>query len=52
MINIGDMLGKAFGGRTKKRRMTVAQSYEALMKEESDKLLDQETVTREARESV
>ena len=52
MINIGDMLGKAFGGRTKKRKMTVAQSYEALMKEESDKLLDQETVTREARESV
>ena len=50
MINIGDMLGKAFGGRTKKRKMTVAQSYEALMKEESDKLLDQETVTREARE--
>jgi ATP-dependent HslUV protease ATP-binding subunit HslU len=52
MINIGDMLGKAFGGRTKKRKMTVAQSYETLMKEESDKLLDQETVTREARESV
>ena len=52
MINIGDMLGKAFGGRTRKRKMTVAQSYEALMKEESDKLLDQETVTREARESV
>ncbi len=52
MINISDMLGKAFGGRTKKRKMTVAQSYEALMKEESDKLLDQETVTREARESV
>ena len=51
MINIGDMLGKAFGGRTKKRKMTVAQSYEALMKEESDKLLDQETVTREAREA-
>ena len=51
MINIGDMLGKVFGGRTKKRKMTVAQSYEALMKEESDKLLDQETVTREAREA-
>ncbi|MBS0518226.1 MAG: ATP-dependent protease ATPase subunit HslU [Proteobacteria bacterium] len=52
MINIGDMLGKAFGGRTKKRRMTVADSYETLMREESDRLLDQERVVREARESV
>ena len=52
MINIGDMLGKAFGGRTKKRKMTVAESHEALMREESDKLLDQEKVVREARDSV
>jgi ATP-dependent HslUV protease ATP-binding subunit HslU len=52
MINIGDMLGKAFGGRTKKRKMTVAQSHEILLKEESDKLLDQERVIREAREMV
>jgi ATP-dependent HslUV protease ATP-binding subunit HslU len=53
MINIGDMLGKAFGGgRTKKRKMTVAQSYETLMREESDKLLDQERVVREARDAV
>lgn len=52
MINIGDMLGKAFGGRTKKRKMTVADSHAALLREESDKLLDQERVVREARESV
>jgi ATP-dependent HslUV protease ATP-binding subunit HslU len=52
MINIGDMLGKAFGGRTKKRKMTVSESYEALMREESDRLLDQEKAVREARESV
>ena len=52
MINIGDMLGKAFGGRTKKRKMTVAEAHEALVREESDKLLDQEKVVREARESV
>jgi ATP-dependent HslUV protease ATP-binding subunit HslU len=52
MINIGDMLGKAFGGRTKKRKMTVADAHEALVHEESDKLLDQEKVVREARESV
>mgnify|MGYP000052648133 CR=1 FL=1 len=48
MVNLGDMLGKAFGGRTKKRRMSVADSYEVLVNEESDKLLDQETVTAEA----
>src|SRR5229473_1188859 len=47
-----DMPGKAFGGRTKKRKMTVTESYETLMREESDKLLDQERVVREARESV
>src|SRR5882672_3026530 len=52
MINIGDMLGKAFGGRTKKRKMTVAEAHETLLREESDKLLDQERVVREARESV
>jgi ATP-dependent HslUV protease ATP-binding subunit HslU len=52
MMNIGDMLGKAFGGRTKKRKMTVAESHIVLMREESDRLLDQERVVREARESV
>jgi ATP-dependent HslUV protease ATP-binding subunit HslU len=52
MINIGDMLGKAFGGRTKKRKMTVSESHETLMREESDKLLDQEKVVREARDAV
>jgi ATP-dependent HslUV protease ATP-binding subunit HslU len=52
MINIGDMLGKAFGGRTKKRKMTVAESYQALMREESDRLLDQDKAVREAREAV
>jgi ATP-dependent HslUV protease ATP-binding subunit HslU len=49
MMNIGDIFGKAFGGnRTKPRRMTVSESYRVLMQEESDKLLDQEKVTREA----
>jgi ATP-dependent HslUV protease ATP-binding subunit HslU len=49
MINLSDMLGKAFGGgRTKPRRMTVRDSYDVLINEESDKLLDQETVVKEA----
>jgi ATP-dependent HslUV protease ATP-binding subunit HslU len=52
MLNLNDIFGKAFGGRTKTRRMTVAESYNVLMAEESDKLLDQEKVTSEAIRSV
>ncbi|MDP6351981.1 MAG: ATP-dependent protease ATPase subunit HslU [Alphaproteobacteria bacterium] len=48
MINLNEMLGKAFGGRTKARKMTVADSHEVLIAEESDKLLDEERVTRDA----
>jgi ATP-dependent HslUV protease ATP-binding subunit HslU len=48
MINLNDMLGKAFGQRTKRRRMTVGESYDMLVAEESDKLLDQEQVTSDA----
>jgi ATP-dependent HslUV protease ATP-binding subunit HslU len=48
MVNIGEIFGKAFGGRTKPRRLSVAESHRVLMQEESDKLLDQEKVTREA----
>src|ERR1700761_8548871 len=48
MVNLGDIFGKAFGGRTKPRKMTVQESYKVLMAEESDKLLDQEKVTKEA----
>jgi len=53
MINLNDMLGKAFGGqRTKPKRMTVAESYIVLMAEESDRLLDDEQVVREALQAV
>jgi len=52
MINLNDMLGKAFGQRTKARRLTVLESYEVLIAEESDKLLDQEKLVKEAIERV
>jgi ATP-dependent HslUV protease ATP-binding subunit HslU len=52
MVNLGDVLGKAFGGRTKKKKLSVAESYEVLVAEESDKLLDQERVTREGIEAA
>lgn len=52
MMNLGDMFGKAMGGRTTKKRMKVSESYEVLIGEEADKLLDDETVTRAAIEAV
>jgi ATP-dependent HslUV protease ATP-binding subunit HslU len=48
MVNIGDMLGKALGQRTRTRRMTVGQSYEQLIAQESDKLLDTDQISIEA----
>ena len=52
MMNLSDMFGKAFGGRTVRKKMTVAESYEILMGEEADKLLDDEAVNKIALESV
>jgi ATP-dependent HslUV protease ATP-binding subunit HslU len=48
MINIQDMLGKAFGGRGVKRRVKVKDSHALLVNEEADKLLDQDQLHREA----
>ncbi|MEO1192945.1 MAG: ATP-dependent protease ATPase subunit HslU [Pseudomonadota bacterium] len=52
MLNLNDVFGKAFGGKTKKRKVTVAESYELLIAEESDKLLDEEAVRSEALETA
>ncbi len=52
MMNLGDIFGKAMGGRTTRKKLTVAASYEMLISEEADKLLDDETVTRAAIEAV
>jgi len=48
VLNISDLLGKAMGGRTKKIRTTVKNSYADLINDESDKLIDNEQITREA----
>jgi len=48
VMNIGDMMSKAFGGAAKAQRMTVADAWRPLIAEESDKLVDQEALTREA----
>jgi ATP-dependent HslUV protease ATP-binding subunit HslU len=52
MMNLGDLFGKAMGGRTTKRKMKVSESYDVLISEEADKLLDDESVTRAALEAV
>ena len=51
-INIGDIFGKMAGGRTKTRRVTVGESHDILIAEESDKLLDQEQLVQEAIHAV
>jgi ATP-dependent HslUV protease ATP-binding subunit HslU len=48
LLNLSDMLGKLGGGRTKSVRTTVRDALQPLLAEESDKLLDQDSLTREA----
>ena len=50
MLNLSEMMGKAFGGRTKTHKTTVSGAWAPLIAEESDKLLDQEALTQEALE--
>jgi ATP-dependent HslUV protease ATP-binding subunit HslU len=51
-ISLGDIFGKGFGARTKNRRVTVQESHEILINEESDRLLDQEQLVQEAIKAV
>ncbi len=46
MMNLGDIFGKAMGGRMTRKRLSVSESYDILVGEEADKLLDDETVNR------
>lgn len=53
MLNLGDVFGKTFGGgKTKTRKLTVKDSFDVLIAEESDKLLDQEKVIADAIKTV
>ncbi len=51
-INIGDIFGKLGGGRTKTRKVTVQDSHDILVNEESDKLLDNEQLVQESIKAV
>ena len=48
MLNLGDMMGKLAGGRTKRRRLPVPAAWAKLVEEEADKRLDQDEVNRAA----
>lgn len=52
VLNLNDLMGKAFGAKTKRRKTTVKESYEILIEDESDKMLDQDQVTAEAISAV
>ena len=48
VLNLSDILGKGFGGKTKRIRTTVKEAYEPLIAEEADKLIDDAAITSEA----
>lgn len=50
MINLSDLIGKSLGGHVKRRKVRIGDAYEPLIAEESDKLIDDETINREALE--
>ena len=52
MINISEMLGKSMGNKAKKKKMTVKESYEILINEESDKLIEQDIIIKSAKNST
>ena len=52
MINISDMLGKSMGNKPKKKKMSVKESHEILINEESDKLIEQDTIIKSAKNTT
>jgi ATP-dependent HslUV protease ATP-binding subunit HslU len=52
MINISEMLGKSMGGKAKKKKMSVKESHEILINEESDKLIEQDKIVKAAKDST
>ncbi|MBL4806575.1 MAG: ATP-dependent protease ATPase subunit HslU, partial [Rhodobacteraceae bacterium] len=52
MMNLGDLFGKAMGGRTTRKKVKVKDSYKILFADEADKLLDEEAITSKAIEAV
>ena len=52
MVNLGEMLGKSIGQKGKKKKMNVKESHEILIAQESDKMIEQDKIIKEAMEST
>ncbi len=52
MINISDALGKSLGQKAKKKKMSVKESHEILINEESDKLIEEDKIVKSAKDST
>jgi len=52
MINISEVLGKSMGNKAKKKKMSVKESHEILLNEESDKLIEQDKIIKSAKNST
>jgi len=52
MINVSEILGKSMGQKAKKKKMTVKESHEILINQESDKLIEQDKIISEAKKST
>ena len=52
MVNIAEMLGKSMGPKGKKKKMSVQESYEILIAQESDKMIEQDKIIKEAKDSM
>ena len=52
MVNLGDMLGKSMGAKGKKKKMSVKESHEILIAQESDKMIEEDKIIKEAKEST
>jgi ATP-dependent HslUV protease ATP-binding subunit HslU len=52
MINVSEILGKSMGQKPKKKKMTVKESHDILIAQESDKMIEQDKIIREAKKST
>ena len=53
MVNLGDILGKSMGGKKgKKKKMTVKESHDILVAQESDKMIEEDKIITEAKKAT
>ena len=53
MVNLGDILGKSMGNKKgKKKKMTVKESHDILVAQESDKMIEEDKIIKEAKKAT